>query len=35
MRKYGQGLWSPKWAAKTPRDSYLVETVKPCDLDVH
>ena len=28
---YGRQMW----AAKTSRDSYLVETLKPCDFDVH
>ena len=26
---YGQQMWT----ATTPRDSYLVETVEPCDSD--
>ena len=31
MNKYGQWLGHQIWEAKTPRDSYLVETVKRCD----
>ena len=31
----GKGYVQEMWAARTPRNSYLVETVKPCVSDVH
>ena len=30
-----QGYGHELWAVKGPRDTYLVETVKPCDSDAH
>ena len=30
-----QGYGHELWAVKGPRDTYLAETVKPCDSDAH